>query len=191
MSHTQEEGASTGRQKGERHDSVGSSAFRLSRAYFLQTTEPCRAAMLLVDHFKRDRRGGVRLSFSQRLNSKTTTGGARRVLSRLLRALPASSAASRSLRGQQGQCSTRLRARFRNCTRSCARRLRQKHFGVGRQEGRQEGERVLLRRLLTQRFGPLPEGVEQRLHSATVQDLERWADRVLDAQRLDEVFRDV
>jgi hypothetical protein len=66
------EEASTGRQKGERHDSVGSSAFqnRLSRAYSLQTTEPCRTAILLVDHFKRDRRGGVRLSFSQRLNSK-------------------------------------------------------------------------------------------------------------------------
>jgi hypothetical protein len=29
------------------------------------------------------------------------------------------------------------------------------------------------------------------LHTATVQELERWADRVLDAQRLDEVFRDV
>jgi predicted transposase YdaD len=61
----------------------------------------------------------------------------------------------------------------------------------GRQEGRQEGEMVMLRRLLTRRFGLLPEGVEQRLHAATVQDLERWADRVLDAQRLDEVFRDV
>jgi len=59
----------------------------------------------------------------------------------------------------------------------------------GLQEGRQEGERVLLRRLLTQRFGPLPDGVEQQLHAATVPDLERWADRVLDAQHLDEVFR--
>ena len=29
----------------------------------------------------------------------------------------------------------------------------------GRQEGCQEGEMVMLRRLLTQRFGPLPEGV--------------------------------
>jgi hypothetical protein len=48
---------------------------------------------------------------------------------------------------------------------------------------------VMSRRLLTQRFGPLPDGVEQRLHAATVQDLERWADRVLDAQSLDEVFR--
>ena len=60
----------------------------------------------------------------------------------------------------------------------------------GRQEGCQEGEMVMLRLLLTQRFEPLPEGVEQRLHAATVQDLERRADRVLDAQRLDEVFRD-
>jgi hypothetical protein len=60
----------------------------------------------------------------------------------------------------------------------------------GRQEGRQEGERVMLRRLLTQRFGPLSNGVEQRLHAATVQDLERWADRVLEAQDLDEVFHD-
>jgi predicted transposase YdaD len=60
----------------------------------------------------------------------------------------------------------------------------------GRQEGRQEGEMVMLRRLLTQRFGPLSDGVEQRLHTATVQDLERWADRVLEAQHLDEVFRD-
>ena len=59
------------------------------------------------------------------------------------------------------------------------------------EEGRQEGEMVLLRRLLTRRFGPLPDGEEQRLHAATVQDLERLADRVLDAQNLDEVFRDV
>ena len=58
------------------------------------------------------------------------------------------------------------------------------------EKGRQEGEMVMLRRLLTQRFGPLSDGVEQRLYAATVQDLERWADRVLDAQHLEEVFRD-
>jgi hypothetical protein len=49
---------------------------------------------------------------------------------------------------------------------------------------------MMLRRLLTRRFGPLPDRVEQRLHTATVQDLERWAERVLDAPHLDEVFRD-
>jgi predicted transposase YdaD len=67
---------------------------------------------------------------------------------------------------------------------------RQEGHQEGRQEGRQEGEMVMLRRLLTQRFGPLSDRVEQRLNAATVQDLERWADRVLDAQHLDEVFRD-
>jgi predicted transposase YdaD len=61
----------------------------------------------------------------------------------------------------------------------------------GRQEGRQEGEMVMLGRLLTQRIGPLPDEMEQCLHAATVQELDRWAERVLDAQRLDEVFRDV
>ena len=61
-----------------------------------------------------------------------------------------------------------------------------------RTPGKASGRRdVMLRRLLTRRFGPLPDEVEQRLHAATVQELERWADRVLDAQRLDEVFRDV
>jgi hypothetical protein len=69
-------------------------------------------------------------------------------------------------------------------------RGRQEGRQEGHQEGRQEGEMVMLRRLLTQRFGPLPDGVEQRLHAATVQALERWADRVLDAQHLDDVFRD-
>lgn len=49
---------------------------------------------------------------------------------------------------------------------------------------------VMLRRLLMQRFGPLSDRAEQQLHAATVQDFERWADRVLDAQHLDEVFRD-
>ena len=58
------------------------------------------------------------------------------------------------------------------------------------EKGRQEGEMVMLQRLLTQRFGLLSDGVEQRLHAATVKDLERWADRVLEAQHLDEVFDD-
>ena len=61
----------------------------------------------------------------------------------------------------------------------------------GRQEGLQQGEALVLRRLLTRRFGPLPPWVEERLHNATVPDLERWADRVLDARRLNEIFGDV
>ena len=44
----------------------------------------------------------------------------------------------------------------------------------------------MLKRLSTRRFGPLPTWVEQRLAQASQQDLDDWADRVLEAQQLDE-----
>ena len=58
----------------------------------------------------------------------------------------------------------------------------------GRQEGRQEGEVLLLRRLLMRRFGALPEWAEQRLAQATVEQVETWGDRVLEAASLTEVL---
>ncbi|MBK7002673.1 MAG: Rpn family recombination-promoting nuclease/putative transposase [Rhodoferax sp.] len=60
------------------------------------------------------------------------------------------------------------------------------------QEGRQEGRQVeasrLLERQLTKRFGPLPPVVRTRLAQATVEQLEDWAERILDAASLDAVF---
>jgi len=58
----------------------------------------------------------------------------------------------------------------------------------GMQQGVQQGEIAVLKRLLHRRFGELPEEVELRLHKATLEQLEVWTDRVLDAQNLDEVF---
>lgn len=58
----------------------------------------------------------------------------------------------------------------------------------GKQEGRQEGESMLLRRLLSRRFGMLPDAIETRLTQASLEQLETWSDRVLDAKSLDEVF---
>ena len=58
----------------------------------------------------------------------------------------------------------------------------------GRQEGIQEGERAVLERLLRHRFGRLPAGVVDRLNRASVDDLETWADNVLDVETLDRVF---
>jgi hypothetical protein len=58
----------------------------------------------------------------------------------------------------------------------------------GRQEGIQQGEVIMLKRLLTRRFGPLPEWAEQRLEQASPQELEGWAERVLEAQQLEGVF---
>ena len=59
----------------------------------------------------------------------------------------------------------------------------------GRQEGRLEGETLLLQRQLARRFGPLPAGVVARIAAATVEEIETWGDRVLEARTLDEVFR--
>jgi flagellar biosynthesis/type III secretory pathway protein FliH len=58
----------------------------------------------------------------------------------------------------------------------------------GRQEGLQQGEVTVLRRLLSRRFGPLPAWAEERLAQASLQELEQWTDRVLEAPQLDAVF---
>ncbi len=57
-----------------------------------------------------------------------------------------------------------------------------------RTEGRQEGEAMLLQRLLTRKFGPLSESVQQRLKAATPAELEAWSLNILDATSLNEVF---
>lgn len=59
---------------------------------------------------------------------------------------------------------------------------------LAKQEGREEGGRALLMRLLNRRFGPLPEALGERVQRASSGDLDTWADRVLDARSLDEVF---
>ena len=63
-------------------------------------------------------------------------------------------------------------------------------FGIekGLLQGRQEGEATLLQSLLARRFGTLPDAVRARLAGATVEQLESWALKILDAKSLDEVF---
>ena len=58
----------------------------------------------------------------------------------------------------------------------------------GMQQGRVEGERVVLERLLKRRFGLLSPAVAARLEQASIADLETWADNLLDAPTLDDVF---
>ena len=59
----------------------------------------------------------------------------------------------------------------------------------GRQEGRQEGETLLLQRQLVRRFGPLPPEMLERIAGASLEEIETWGDRVLDATSLEGVFR--
>jgi Putative transposase, YhgA-like/Domain of unknown function (DUF4351) len=60
----------------------------------------------------------------------------------------------------------------------------------GMRLGVQQGEGVLLQRLLTRRFGSLPSTIEFRLTQASIEQLEVWGDRIFDAESLDDVFRE-
>ncbi|MGZ8217391.1 DUF2887 domain-containing protein [Methylomagnum sp.] len=58
----------------------------------------------------------------------------------------------------------------------------------GEAKGAAKGEAALLCRLLERKFGPLPATVTQRLASADAETLLIWGERVLDAQRLDDIW---
>lgn len=61
---------------------------------------------------------------------------------------------------------------------------------AGHREGLQEGQALALRRLLTRRFGALPEDLGARIQGARPEDLEAWLDRALEAVSLEEIFQD-
>jgi hypothetical protein len=71
-----------------------------------------------------------------------------------------------------------------------AEKLRQEGWDKGRQGGRQEGQRQLLLKLLTLRFGHVQQDSASRISEAGDEDLERWAERVLTASSIDEVLDD-
>ena len=58
----------------------------------------------------------------------------------------------------------------------------------GMRQGRVEGERSVLERLLRQRFGLLSPEIDERLRQASASDLETWVVNVLEADTLDGVF---
>jgi predicted transposase YdaD len=59
----------------------------------------------------------------------------------------------------------------------------------GKLEGKLEGETALLERLITRRFGPPIADTQARLKAATLEQLEQWADNILDAATLEDVFK--
>lgn len=69
-----------------------------------------------------------------------------------------------------------------------------KYVAEGRREGRDqglvEGQRAIVLRLLTRRFQPLPPEALARIEKADAATLETWADRLLSAESLDEVWSD-
>jgi hypothetical protein len=69
---------------------------------------------------------------------------------------------------------------------------RTKAWAEGRAEGLAEGRAEhaarLLVRLLTRKFGSVPDAVRERIDAASLEQLEIWSDRVLDAPTLDELL---
>lgn len=59
---------------------------------------------------------------------------------------------------------------------------------LGREEGFLQGEASVIKRQLKRRFERLPKWVEERLEQATRDELEGWADRVIEAKALEDVF---
>ena len=59
----------------------------------------------------------------------------------------------------------------------------------GLSQGLSQGRTIVLERLLTRRFGQLPNDICLCLHNATVDQLDHWADTLLEAETLEDVFR--
>lgn len=71
---------------------------------------------------------------------------------------------------------------------SLGERLVQKGIEKGIERGVEKGQREMLLKQLVQRFGVLPAAVTARVNQAGAADLGRWAERILDATSLDDVF---
>ena len=59
----------------------------------------------------------------------------------------------------------------------------------GIEKGIGQGESALLQKQLIKRFGTLSHDLESKLQQASVDQLELWGVRILDAQTLNDVFR--
>jgi hypothetical protein len=59
-------------------------------------------------------------------------------------------------------------------------------------EGEVRGRQAIIQRLFTKRFGKsiTDMDVQERLRKATPEQLDLWAERILDAKSVDEVFKD-
>ena len=59
----------------------------------------------------------------------------------------------------------------------------------GFQRGTLEGERALLKRLLTRRFGEVPSQCFERIENADADSLLKWSDNIIDAKAPEDIFK--
>jgi hypothetical protein len=58
----------------------------------------------------------------------------------------------------------------------------------GKAKGKVEGELLSLQKLLSKRFGPIPADITAKIANATLEDIEGWFDRAIDASQLSDIF---
>jgi hypothetical protein len=63
-----------------------------------------------------------------------------------------------------------------------------RYLAQGGAEGEIRGEAKVLLKQLTLKFGTLPQAVVDRVQSASIDELDRWAEHVLTADRLEQVL---
>jgi flagellar biosynthesis/type III secretory pathway protein FliH len=63
------------------------------------------------------------------------------------------------------------------------------YIAEGRQEGRQEGEILALQKLLAKRFGAIPLDITAQIANASLDQIEHWFDKAIDADTLTDVFQ--
>jgi len=66
---------------------------------------------------------------------------------------------------------------------------REEGLEQGLEKGREEGQLKLLERQLQRKFGSISDDVRARLNKATAAELSVWAENILFANTLDEVFQ--
>ncbi len=73
---------------------------------------------------------------------------------------------------------------------SIERVVRKEALAEGRVEGRVEGQAELLLGMIQRRFGPASDAVTHRVRMAQLRQLSAWSLNILDAEALEDVFRD-
>jgi len=67
-------------------------------------------------------------------------------------------------------------------------KILEKGIAEGIEKGIGKGEVLVLQRQLSKRFGVLPDWALERLEQGSREELENWAERILDAGSLEAVF---
>jgi hypothetical protein len=67
--------------------------------------------------------------------------------------------------------------------------VRQQSRQEGEQGGVRKSETLVLLRLLRLKFGDVPDDARRRIEAADAETLLNWSERILTAERLDDIFR--